>query len=300
MNMPSIIQNQRLLLLCVIIAAVFIAIVAFIFSVTGSDDEGSATGNFVSNIEENGADIDPSLYDTPFKDLGEPQIERVVEWRDPPKPPVEKVDLSDVFKVKKKVPTLSEAEKKRLAIIRSGIESGTVKTIFAAKDFVEKKDLTRSWSEDQNVDKDFTNQGFQKSIPTYPVNLDRTITSTKFIPIVLYTALNSELPSKKVIAKVEQDIYGDHGRKILIPKGSTAEGSYESLNDVGDTRLQISWNRILTPEGINIVVRSETVNEVGGAGVSGEIDNRMEDRYGAALLFSSVSALAQLSVPSGD
>ena len=149
----------------------------------------------------------------------------------------------------------------------------------------------------KSFDVDFSSQGIAKETATYPVNLERVLTMNKHIPAVLYTEIRSEIPSQKVIAMVEQNITGYHGRKIIIPRGSQAIGRFESLKSPDSARLGIVWYRILTPEGINIKLTSEAVDQEGASGLSGIVDNRWKEKYGTALLFSSISALAQLSVP---
>jgi type IV secretory pathway VirB10-like protein len=149
----------------------------------------------------------------------------------------------------------------------------------------------------RNRDKDFSAHKESKTIATYPVDLSRVITMDKNIPAVLYTELKSEIPSEKVVAVVEKDVVGSHGRKILIPRGSKVIGSYKAVSEQGARRVGIAWYRIITPEGINIRLESELADQEGASGIGGKIDRRLKDRYGAALLFSSINALAQLSVP---
>ncbi|MBT4989373.1 MAG: TrbI/VirB10 family protein [Rickettsiales bacterium] len=147
-----------------------------------------------------------------------------------------------------------------------------------------------------NSQENYLDQDESITEASYPVDLTRTITMDRFIPAVLYTEINSEILSKKVIAVIESDVVGSHGRKILIPRGSKAIGSFQSVDGMGATRIGIGWYRIITPEGVNIKLESELADAEGASGVQGNIDHRYGDRYGAALLFSSISALAQLSV----
>ena len=149
---------------------------------------------------------------------------------------------------------------------------------------------------DQSRDADFSDHNLSKSKPTFPVDLSRVLTADRFIPIVLYTEIKSDLASEKVLALVESDVYAAHGRKILIPRGSKAIGEYKPLSEQGEERLQVTWSRIITPEGINIKLNAETGDQEGASGVAGEVDNRLYDKYGTALLFSALSAVAHLSV----
>lgn len=150
---------------------------------------------------------------------------------------------------------------------------------------------------DINRDEDFSAHGVPSVEATYPVHLERVLTMNKHIPVVLYTEIQSELPTDKVIAVVEQNVTGYHGRHILIPRGSQAIGRFGTLKSPDSERMGITWYRILTPEGINITLTAEAVDQEGASGLTGIIDKRWKDKYGTALIFSSIAALAQLSVP---
>lgn len=139
-----------------------------------------------------------------------------------------------------------------------------------------------------NYAKDF---GLEKNDAQNPVYLDRTITADKFIPIILKTAVNSEIPGG-VVGMVEENIYSSHSANLLIPKGSTVIGSYQSLSKGGETRLPVVWTRILTPDGINInLTSSASADIIGRSGAMGEVDNRLFEKYGIALTLSTVSSV---------
>ena len=220
----------------------------------------------------------------------------------PPPPPepakkLEKITLNinDIIKLEQKIePSLSREEILRRELLKQRTRKGKTQVIERAvkKPHVQKEQIIADISQDD----DFSRHGLSKSIPTYPVDLSRTLTADRFIPAVLITEVKSELPSAKVLAQIETDVYAAHGEKILIPKGSKAIGSYEPLAEVDSKRLMIAWHRIITPEGINIKLQSETADGEGSAGQTGRLDNRLLDKYGTALLFSSISALAQLTI----
>lgn len=150
-----------------------------------------------------------------------------------------------------------------------------------------------SWT---NTQEDFGKKT-PKDMASFPVNLERTITADRTIPAILINSIQSDLPGK-VVAQVEQHVYGAHGRKVLIPAGSKAIGYYEPLKKVGEERIAISWQRVITPQGINInTTEAEMADAMGRAGVTGEIDTRNFDRYGMALLVSTINALSQASIP---
>lgn len=159
----------------------------------------------------------------------------------------------------------------------------------------EQRTFTRvDWT---NTDMDFKAQGFEKPEATFPVDLERTITADRFIPAILIPEINSELEGK-VVAQVEAHVYGAHGRKILIPAGSKAIGRYLPFKKAGQERLRIVWERIITPEGVNIkTTDAQMADAMGRSGITGDVDNRNFDKYGMALLVSMISAIGQLHVP---
>lgn len=136
-----------------------------------------------------------------------------------------------------------------------------------------------------------------KIVTSFPVNLERVVTVDRFIPAILVNEINSELGGK-VVAVIEGNVYGAHGRNVLIPAGSRAVGQYKPLDKVGQERLAILWTRIITPNGINIhVANAEMVDAMGRAGVTGDVDHRYWDRFGMALLTSVGTALTAYSIP---
>lgn len=138
-------------------------------------------------------------------------------------------------------------------------------------------------------------------IASQPFDLSRVVTTDTFIPAVMYTAVNSEIPSKTVLAVVESDVVGFHGRNILIPKGSKIEGVYEQLSSKTSRRMQIAWFKITRPDGIIIKLdNAESGDQQGASGLTGYLDQRLKDRYGAAMLLSLINAGAQMSVNSNN
>jgi type IV secretory pathway VirB10-like protein len=145
-----------------------------------------------------------------------------------------------------------------------------------------------------------TDKDYPKTIASKKYDLSRVLTTDMFIPAVMYTAVNSEIPSKTVVAVVESDVSGFHGRNILIPRGSKIEGVYEKIDNKHARRMQITWFKITRPDGIMIKLDSESADSHGAGGMIGYLDQRLKDRYGGALMLSSINALAQMSVDANN
>jgi len=74
-----------------------------------------------------------------------------------------------------------------------------------------------------------TDKDYPRTIASAEYDLSRIIATTSFIPAIMYSAVNSELPSQSVIAVTESNVFGYHGKNILIPRGSKLEGVYEEI-----------------------------------------------------------------------
>lgn len=129
----------------------------------------------------------------------------------------------------------------------------------------------------------------KRDIGTNEHKLLRTITADKMIPAFLVTPISSAL-SGKVVAQTETNIYGTMGRAVLIPKGSKVIGYYKNNNKIGEYRLQIAWTRIITPQGIHILLTNARGADVKGySGLIGEVISRNFEKYGMPLLVSTLS-----------
>ena len=144
------------------------------------------------------------------------------------------------------------------------------------------------FQKEQNEDNDST-------VASRKYYLSQIITTNKFIPAILVTAINSEIATEGIVAQIEQDIYGYEPKDVLLPKGSMIEGKIQSL-EKNSTRASISWYKIITPSGQIISLNSSSFDSHGASGLSGDLDTKLIDRYGAGVLFSLINAATNLSI----
>lgn len=123
----------------------------------------------------------------------------------------------------------------------------------------------------------------EKAIATGLNNLNMTIAQGKIINAVLETAINTDLPGT-LRAIVSRDTYAETGRQILIPKGSRLIGTYNTGVLQGQDRVMIVWTRLIRPDGVDIMIGSPGVDELGRAGSPGYVDNKLYDIVSAAVL----------------
>ncbi len=118
-------------------------------------------------------------------------------------------------------------------------------------------------------------------------NRDFILPKGAFIDCDLDTAINSTVPGM-VRCTVTKDAYSDNGRVVLVGRGSTITGEYQSGVQNGQARIQVIWNRIKTPEGAVIEPSSPASDSLGRGGVDGDVEKHWMDRLGAAFLTSFI------------
>lgn len=127
--------------------------------------------------------------------------------------------------------------------------------------------------------------GINRAVSTLRVNMDNMITADKPIPAVLARSLIS-LGEAPVTAIVERNVYGDSGRNVIIPAGSRVIGGLQTVdvesrfdNSSGGVKLEISWSRIIRPDGIAFLLdagRTQTGDAQGrGGGALGYVDEQL-------------------------
>ncbi len=81
-----------------------------------------------------------------------------------------------------------------------------------------------------------------------------------------------------------EPVYSINGRTLLLPKGSKIYGSYGG-GPVGD-RVEVIWDRITTPNGIDVAMSSPGIDGLGGAGLPGQYSAHWGKRIASALMIS--------------
>lgn len=127
------------------------------------------------------------------------------------------------------------------------------------------------------------------------INQTSTLIKGTRIPCVLENAIKSELDGFTSCI-VKDDIYSGNAKTLLIEKGSRVTGYYSGDVKNGTSRLQIVWDRIITPYDVAIQLNSPTTDRLGASGAVGEVDNRWGLRIGSALLVSLIGDTMELLV----
>ncbi|MEN5426982.1 TrbI/VirB10 family protein [Stenotrophomonas pennii] len=83
---------------------------------------------------------------------------------------------------------------------------------------------------------------------------------------------------------VTEPVYSINGRTLLLPKGSKIYGSYGG-GPIGE-RVDVIWDRITTPNGIDVAMSSPGTDGLGGAGIPGQYTAHWGQRIASALMIS--------------
>ncbi|TGS85196.1 TrbI/VirB10 family protein [Mesorhizobium sp. M3A.F.Ca.ET.174.01.1.1] len=117
--------------------------------------------------------------------------------------------------------------------------------------------------------------------------IDALVPEGTLIPGILETAIVSDLPGQ-IRAIVSQDVYSFDGRRVLIPTGTRLIGEYQSDIVRGQKRIFVIWTRMLRDDGVSVRLDSIGADSLGRSGLTGHVDNKFRERFGAAILLSIV------------
>lgn len=111
----------------------------------------------------------------------------------------------------------------------------------------------------------------------YQWNSEFSLWKGTVIPAVLDTGINTDLPGT-LKATVTTNIFSsNNGKYILIPQGSVLTGEYNSTISYGQARVQIVWNTLIRPDGLEVNLGS--MNGIDAYGFSGAKGHRTEHPF---------------------
>ncbi|MDO7843137.1 TraB/TrbI/VirB10 family type IV secretion system protein [Sphingomonas immobilis] len=130
-------------------------------------------------------------------------------------------------------------------------------------------------------------------------NRATTVVQGTLIPVVLEAAFDSTRPGP-TRAVVSRDVRGFDGSRVLIPRGSRLFGDYRAQLQPGQNRALITWSRLIRPDGVSIAIGSPAADTLGRAGVRGKVNNHFFERFGLAILQTSLDVGANLASRIGN
>lgn len=116
-----------------------------------------------------------------------------------------------------------------------------------------------------------------------------------FLDCTLETAVDSSLPGMTTCVTAT-DTFGADGSVVLLERGTKLVG--ETRGDVrhGSARVYVLWTEARTPDGVVVPLASPGTDELGRAGLPGEVNRHFWERFGAAILVSVIDGAVQAAV----
>ena len=113
-----------------------------------------------------------------------------------------------------------------------------------------------------------------------------------FIPAIMQGAINSDLPSRTIVALVRENVYDSlTGNHLLIPQGTRIQGTYDSNVTFGQNRLLVIWQRLILPNGKSIeLANMQGVDLSGRVGMTGKVNNHFGTLLKGVVLSSIAGA----------
>jgi len=118
-----------------------------------------------------------------------------------------------------------------------------------------------------------------------------------FVDCTLETAIDSSLPGMTTCVTAT-DTFSADGSVVLLERGTKLVGETRGQVALGAARLFVLWTEARTPSGVIVPLDSPGTDELGRSGLAGEVDRHFWQRFGAALLITSIDGAVQAAVQS--
>jgi type IV secretion system protein VirB10 len=120
-----------------------------------------------------------------------------------------------------------------------------------------------------------------------------------FIDCTLETAIDSTLPGMTTCITAA-DTFGADGKVVLLERGTKLVGETRGQVQQGQARVFVLWTEARTPTGVVVALDSPGTDELGRAGLPGEVEHHFWERFGAAMLVSVVNGAVQAGVQASN
>lgn len=139
---------------------------------------------------------------------------------------------------------------------------------------------------------DYAELGVAEDRASSQVDREQIVTSDMYIRGLTESAISTRRGTSFNIM-VERDVYSFESERVLIPKGSKLVCTFEPLEKYGETALGVICKRLYFPNGRSLILEEPFVNDqMNRAGLIGDLDNRMWEKYGQTFVMSIISGLA--------
>ncbi|WP_225181174.1 VirB10/TraB/TrbI family type IV secretion system protein [Pectobacterium aroidearum] len=208
-------------------------------------------------------------------------------------------------------PSEPPALNKAAALVDSPISAaestqrGNTQASQTAPSGTQSKDTSATMSGTETND---VNPGVAKGTSARRLGLDPNLylPVDRYIPCSMMRRFVSDVGGR-ISCLIGEDVYSANHYVKLLPAGTVARGIYRTgALQHGRSRMFVIWTELRTPEPGSLqipLVDTEAIGPLGEAGISGWIDTHFWERFGNALMLSTVqdvAAAASDSAPGKD
>ena len=127
--------------------------------------------------------------------------------------------------------------------------------------------------------------------PNDPEGFER-IHEGSFLEAALVTQLSGDFPGP-VLAQVSVPFYSRDRQRVLIPRGSRVIGTAQAVVHRDQSRLAVSFHRLILPSGRWITLKFQGLNQVGESALTDRVDRHYVSMFAAA---GAIGVLAGLTL----
>jgi len=93
---------------------------------------------------------------------------------------------------------------------------------------------------------------------------------------------------------LSNDVYSRDRQHLLLPAGSKLLGETRKVESLGQSRLAVSFHRLLMPDGYSVSLdHFQGLNQIGDAGLRDQVNNHYLRIFGASLAIGAIGAVAE-------
>src|SRR5229473_5354809 len=93
---------------------------------------------------------------------------------------------------------------------------------------------------------------------------------------------------------VSVPVYASDHQHLLIPAGSRALGEARAVNTFGQTRLAVTFHRLVLPNGTRVDLHQfHGLDQIGDLGLHDQVNRHYAQIFGASLAVGGIAGLAQ-------
>ena len=111
-----------------------------------------------------------------------------------------------------------------------------------------------------------------------------------FLEAVLVTQLSGEFPGP-VLAMVSVPLYSADRQRVLVPRGARVVGTARAVETRDQSRLAVSFHRLLLPDGSWVDLEFTGLNQVGESALLDQVNRRYLSTFAAAGAVGVLSGL---------